>query len=518
MKNVYVIVFVLIGLLGGQSSSAKSKKKSTKTTTQAPEATSPQQPAIIAIEIVDPNENSTTKQSKRTIETALGYGYNSYDKPRYEVYKYSQHDIPPYKGDTLKLYSETNHNSVNSPITIQKSVEYTLPTITEPVLKPGTTLYSSVNTKGETSDLTSSLSKVSGLENNNNPVPVVVLRIYPDQLKDSTIQANLPNNHPFAKVINSINLQTLLLPYIKAAQGPVTSQAYSTPVNNYYYNQQQGYRQEYYQNQRPESNYAYNRVQVQSAPVKYQFRYNTPAVPARKAHPQFYYVQPTETVPSSTPQYYPQQDYHPQQVYQQQQQQEQDYQSQQEYYPEQYSSPNLPTNENYPSDKHTKVIFRGQTGNIRNSEQDFQIKKEVKTIKIEVPQDVVNVEVKETERPYYNYPEYDNQQGTNYPEYDNQQGNYYDENQDSVRQQALYGQGDTDRPADEMFNYQNIDYEQMAKYFTRKGAMPSYFFQNPEQETDNSKVKLTNLYEDASFSTVTTQSSQEKRKRSKKGS
>lgn len=236
---------------------------------------------------------------------------DNYDKPRYEVYKYSQHDIPPYKGNTANVFTGSQDS-----VKIEKSVQYTLPSVTEQVqetaaLKPGTTLYSSLGSQGQIGGLTSSLSSISELEQNQSPVPVIVLRIYPDQLKDSTIQANLPKSHPFAKTINSINIQSLLLHYIKAFQAPVGTtdqQHYTAPVQSTYsapasgyssypsqtqdysspsqgYTYQTQYQQpepspQYYQQpsyyQKPSSQYSdYNsgrNVQVQEAPVKYQFR------------------------------------------------------------------------------------------------------------------------------------------------------------------------------------------------------------------------------------------------------
>lgn len=61
-------------ILPQQLQSAKISKKATKPQTERAAS----QRAIIAIEIVDPNENSTSKQSKRTIDGALGYGYSKY--------------------------------------------------------------------------------------------------------------------------------------------------------------------------------------------------------------------------------------------------------------------------------------------------------------------------------------------------------------------------------------------------------------------------------------------------------
>lgn len=56
--------------------------------------------AILAIEIVDPTEKTDGKNAKRTIESSLGYGYQNsvHSTPKFERYKYSQHDIPAYSG------------------------------------------------------------------------------------------------------------------------------------------------------------------------------------------------------------------------------------------------------------------------------------------------------------------------------------------------------------------------------------------------------------------------------------
>lgn len=257
---------------------------------------------------------SITLHTTYSCLSLLGYLLyaDNYDKPRYEVYKYSQHDIPPYKGNTANVFTGSQDS-----VKIEKSVQYTLPSVTEQVqettaLKPGTTLYSSLGSQGQVGGLTSSLSSISGLEQNQTPVPVIVLRIYPDQLKDSTIQANLPKSHPFANTINSINIQSLLLHYIKALQAPVgttgqqhytaavqstysapsytsqtqdypsPSQGYQTYQTQYqqtepnpqYYQQPSYYQKPSYQQQTSQySDYNSGRdVQVQEAPVKYQFR------------------------------------------------------------------------------------------------------------------------------------------------------------------------------------------------------------------------------------------------------
>ncbi|KAH1024965.1 uncharacterized protein LOC109538199 [Dendroctonus ponderosae] len=593
MKNLCIILLFLLVWSPAQIQSRKNKRKAVKTTTESPEETT-LQPAIIAIEIVDPNENSTSvKNSKRTIESALGYGYNSYEKPRYEVYKYSQHDIPGYKGDSFK-------SSPTTPFSVQKSVQYTLPTVTEQihtipsVLAPGTTLYSSLSAKGQVGGLTSSLSQISELQNTQSPLPVIVLRIYPDQLKDSTIQANLPENHPFSKKINSINIQSLLNHYINAIQPPASVSQYSTntgyvsPSRNVYstsqpytataqkaqYNRyetpnyfthtgyqvpatyqsnsasqyyQPGYKQQSYQQsyEQPQQYSDYNGVQLQEAPIKYQFKYESPTTQVKhvpkKPEPQFYYVQPTTQSSYSTPtsQYYQptqQADYSNQLVQaaapQSQHylpandQQYADYEAEQ---PQQYvaTSPKLLTEENYPTDKHTRVVFRTATGNVRTPEEDSTTPKEVKTINIQVPDNIAKVEVQETEKPYYGYQNSYASDQSNEPYAEplrsysklKNADNYY-VTRDTVRQD-YYNADDT--PEDGGYNYQNIDYEQMAKYFVRRGAMPRDFYQQPadaeDADVDNGRSNQDDLaaaYEEAAFPSTTTEPSEMKKTKTKK--
>lgn len=59
--------------------------------------------AILAIQIIDPSEKTDGKNSKRTIESSLGYGYQNsiHTPPKFQIYKYSQHDIPSYRGQNV---------------------------------------------------------------------------------------------------------------------------------------------------------------------------------------------------------------------------------------------------------------------------------------------------------------------------------------------------------------------------------------------------------------------------------
>ncbi|XP_050295272.1 uncharacterized protein LOC126735355 [Anthonomus grandis grandis] len=593
MKCFYVILFVLLVVSPSRTSSAQTKKNDVKSSKETSDVSSEKPPpAIIAIEIVDPNENSTSaKNSKRTIDSALGYGYNTYDtsKQRYEIYKYSQHDIPPYKGSTSTAFKPPSKQF--SPVNVQQSIQYSLPTITQhipnmqSILSPGTTLYSSLNSQGHVGGLTSSLSKVSGIdEQNGSPVPVIVLRIYPDQLKDSTIQANLPDSHPFAKSVNSINIQSLLSHYIKAlrnptpetsyeGQGQYTSQRfkgqYHTPNDGYQqqspqyqqyqqahqYYTQESYDQPEYQTSQPDSgNYQYYRqvypeenrptqesyqqysaqgVQVQEAPAKYQFRYvatkpqkqapSKPTVqPTQEPQQQYYYVTPSN-YPQDSAQYYqlPQESPVSQQYYPAEQQQ---YQPNYESNPEQYYSPSqaasnnnekLLTEENYPGVKHTKVIFRTKNGGIRTTQQDLAQQNKVKTIKIHVPNDIAKVEVQESEKAYQGQPEtYLEQQPTAPETYEPSSPNANQQNKYVLPQQEYYTEKDTTSSNDERgYNYQNIDYDQMIRYFQQRSAMPSYFYQNPEEKDSKTlpSEDVIAAYEEAAFPS-TTGSPEKKRK------
>lgn len=137
------------------------------------------------------------------------------------------------------------------------------------------------------------------------------------------------------------------------------------------------------------------------------------------------------------------------------------------------------------------------------------------------------MEVQESERPYYSsyqseadYP--DSEQ--NYPEsrYQNPESSHIAEEnpylgQDSVRQDYY---NTADIPSDDAFNYQNVDFERMAKYFVRRGAMPSHFFQNSDN-VNHSQQKVTAnddvlaAYEEAAFPT-STQSTEKKKVKNKK--
>ncbi|XP_008192850.2 uncharacterized protein LOC662370 [Tribolium castaneum] len=193
----FISVILLIYITSATSKSPKKFKDESKKLITKPKSP----PAIIAIEIVDPNENKTSKNSKRTIDSSLGYGYQA--PPKFQVYKYSQHDIPPYRGPpTVFKQGIQSHN-----YDVQKSISYNV--------QPGTTLYSSVNNQGQVGGLSSYLPH----QGHEPQVPVIILRVFPSQLTDpsAVLHPNLPQTHPMAPVVNSIDVQALLAKYVQSS-------------------------------------------------------------------------------------------------------------------------------------------------------------------------------------------------------------------------------------------------------------------------------------------------------------
>ncbi|KAJ8945407.1 hypothetical protein NQ314_009245 [Rhamnusium bicolor] len=201
-----MILFVCILELKGAKLNNKKTLK-TKANTQS---------AIIAIQIIDPHENKTsTKNSKRTIDSSLGYGYQSIfggkqPPPRYETYKYSQHDIPPYNGSPPAQF---NGGIQSQSYEIQPSVSKQIyNTDVSNHYQPGTVLFSTIDQRGQLGDLSSQF-PVS-LENHQYPIPVIILRVHPNQLTNP-VYPKLPQNHLLASEINSIDINSLLSNYIK---------------------------------------------------------------------------------------------------------------------------------------------------------------------------------------------------------------------------------------------------------------------------------------------------------------
>ncbi|CAH0561043.1 unnamed protein product [Brassicogethes aeneus] len=228
--QILVVVICLLGTID-----ARSKKKSSKDQLETKSKHKKVPSAIVAIEIVDPNENKTSSRNKkRTIESSLGYGYQ---QPKFEVYKYSQHDIPAWKG---------SNNLFSGSYTVQKSISYTLPTqkYTEvnnapsKMYLPGTRLYSTLDQNGHIGQLSQNV-PVDTQGGHNPQVPVIILRVLPNQLNDphGSLHANLPTSHPFAANINSLDIQSLLSNYLQQGQQAYQQQQYEQP-------QQQVYQQE----------------------------------------------------------------------------------------------------------------------------------------------------------------------------------------------------------------------------------------------------------------------------------
>ncbi|XP_044254903.1 uncharacterized protein LOC123005287 [Tribolium madens] len=218
-------------LLSITSATSKSPKKFKDESKKLP-IKSKNSPAIIAIEIVDPNENKTSKNSKRTIDSSLGYGYQA--PPKFQVYKYSQHDIPPYRGP-------------------------------QETFKPGTTFYSSVDNQGHVGGLSSYLP-----QGHEPQVPVIILRVFPSQLADpsAVLHPNLPQTHPLAPVVNSIDVHALLMKYVdhqpqyQHNDGLLTHENYPKDTHT---------RVIFHKNQIAAPEHAYSAVQVETPEMQYAY-------------------------------------------------------------------------------------------------------------------------------------------------------------------------------------------------------------------------------------------------------
>ena len=247
-------------------------------------------PAILAIQIIDSKDNST-KNSKRTIDKSLGYGHNQNhfgvtSKPKLVYYKYSQQDIPPYRGPArTKGLGSYSQNEVN----VQRSLEYQYhqahqqPT-QQPAQKqsdsynvqqqqvplsqyyqPGTTLFTTLNQNGHVSDLSSRIPQQVQEES----TPVIYVKIYSDQLNqlanNEALYPNIPESHPNSN-LNQVDLQSLLLSYVK----------------NYQYQEQQPYyEQEQQQNYQNQMSY-FNQQQI---PSDYRQYYGANSLPTHENYP-----------------------------------------------------------------------------------------------------------------------------------------------------------------------------------------------------------------------------------------
>lgn len=169
-------------------------------------------PAIIAIEIVDPNANQTVanRNTKRTIEANLGYGQQA--APKLEYYKYSQEDIPAYNGGaSTEIFGATTPEGGAPPAQQQ---QYPQAPGLQQLYQPGTMLFSQLNNHGQLSQLTAGPPL-----NTNIQQPVIVVRVRPDQLNSlaNGLFPNLPQSHPFASNLNNVDLSSLLSGYAQNA-------------------------------------------------------------------------------------------------------------------------------------------------------------------------------------------------------------------------------------------------------------------------------------------------------------
>lgn len=332
------------------------------------------QNAIIAIQIIDPQENSTSaKNSKRTIESSLGYGYQGNfvggrSQSKYEVYKYSQHDIPPFSPNqyTAQTPSYQVQNSAPAPVHNTGISNF---------YQPGTVLFSTINQQGQLGQLSSQFP--ASVEDHHYPIPVIILRVHPDQLANP-LYPNLPQNHLHASAINSIDINSLLSGYIASSIKQPQS-VHQEPVVE----------QQQYQQQQQEEDYKTNEAYVQPQQEAVQYQTQQEAVQ----------YQPQQEAVQYQPQQYQTPDYQSQQYYSQYQYEGsqdagQGYQAQQDVSAlpeprtpdagsnyqysnyqvspqvyqqpsspaENYKSPELLTDENYPSDKHTQIIFKRSKG------------------------------------------------------------------------------------------------------------------------------------------------------------
>ncbi|XP_018571622.1 uncharacterized protein LOC108911229 [Anoplophora glabripennis] len=337
------------------------KSNEAKLTTSKASKSKPPQNAIIAIQIIDPNENTTSaKNSKRTIESSLGYGYQG--RPKYETYKYSQHDIPPYNPNQYTAQAASYH----TPSVASKPVQNAE---VSNFYQPGTILFSTINQQGQLGELSSQFPE--SVENYQYPIPVIILRVHPDQLANP-LYPKLPQNHLHAAAINSININSLLSNYIgsNVKQQPVVQEQPTVQQQPIVYQQphQEEYQnsQAYVQPQAEAAQYQSNDYQGQD----YQSQdYQSQAYQSQQYYPQYQYEE-TQDVSQN-------QEYQaPQHVQALPEPRIPDYGANYQYSSYQvpspvYQQPSAPvknyksellTDENYPSDKHTQVIFKRSKG------------------------------------------------------------------------------------------------------------------------------------------------------------
>lgn len=206
--------------------------------------------ALIAIQIVNGESSSSGKgkNSKRTIESSLGYGryqdnnfvYKSQDG-KFEIYPYSQRDIPP------SYYPKSKHPNVeiqpadsyvvgkthghgkhqtqyqqhySSNYQQQQQPSYHSYQNSKPSYQDYPNMLFSTITKGQIGDVSPHIPTqfiqypVSDHSGQQLQVPVIILRVYSDQLSHANeLYPNLPASNPYASYLNMINLQSLLSQY-----------------------------------------------------------------------------------------------------------------------------------------------------------------------------------------------------------------------------------------------------------------------------------------------------------------
>lgn len=326
-------------------------------------------PAIIAIEIVDDDadDETITKNTKRTIESSLGYGYHNslgtVSKPKFEIYKYSQHDIPPYRGNVKDYFaSKSNHQKIDGDqFQIQKSIRYDLGTRTQHIPaahvkhQPGITLFTTLDQQGHVGEISEQVpSQAYQAHSMSGHVPIIILRVYTNQLANAdNLYPNLPQNHPYSG-LNSINLQSLLSNYMTSMihhpQVYVQQQQQQQPLPQEHYHEQY-HEQETHSGLQTHENYpddAHTRVIFHKQPKQTkstEVYYTSPAHNNYQAvTPAYMYITP-EVTPSNY--------YYIEPAHQVQQQQQHYYQQQQYIYEPVHNTNNVETQQLYNYEPHT---------------------------------------------------------------------------------------------------------------------------------------------------------------------
>ncbi|CAH1991554.1 unnamed protein product [Acanthoscelides obtectus] len=429
IRTLYILILfqALSVTLAFTEGASKVKQRSTKEKSLSMN-TSGQKSAIIAIQIIDEaDEKAGGEKSKRTIDSALGNGYHGHagkvPPPKFMIYKYSQHDIPPYNGPPLLKQQSGGHAG--------HSAQSYSPAATPPQIahiQPGMTLFSTINQNGHVGTFSSHLPQnLMFPHTNSGPIPVIILRILPAQLQEPTghLYPNIPSSNSFASIINSLDIKALLngipqpissglhssgyqapqLSYSAPVHGGVVSSylskgtnSYSQPVaaslqvgthqNRYTASPKPTYIQKVTSSYVPSKAVSFMRTDHGYMYQEHQ-QYTGHPEPQQYLQPQYQeqHQHQYQEQPQYQEQQYSQEQYYPQekeQQYSQEQYEEpQRYHSQgtesqggghgqyQQEYQQQYSSDNnrdygLLTHENYPSDKHTKVIFKDLDGSIRS--------------------------------------------------------------------------------------------------------------------------------------------------------